>query len=282
MRDPSIHISLSQMRALAEKLNIKLSKPKLLSLFKEARELSLNHRAINSKQTKKESEKANKVTLTPLQMAHTVADILYSIEIKNFIGAKKIKMGSPLWNPLRELTLIIKDFSEACNMEFREACIKFINMGFELYKQNKSKTKIRVYFLQSRAQQILDTYQSIQTLQEDPTPQDTQDMYDLYTVMVLNRAGIKTDYKSNPAAYINFKLAKDLARSLNVDNETYMKAQFAALDYCNGIPRIEDLSSDKAKERLINYVSKNNYQMYQATNKPVDTLSSINWNEFKS
>ena len=52
--------------------------------------------------------------------------------------------------------------------------------------------------------------------------------------------------------------ARKLADEIGVDYETFVQAQFYALEFCNGIPKIEDLSNDKARQRVINYMAKFN------------------------
>ena len=59
------------------------------------------------------------------------------------------------------------------------------------------------------------------------------------------------------------------------DYETYIEAQFEALSFCNGIPKIEDLYGDKANQRLLTYVPK--YNIPLKTHKVEEDV----WNKFK-
>lgn len=77
--------------------------------------------------------------------------------------------------------------------------------------------------------------------------------------------------------YIHFYNAKLLADSLGIDYETYIEAQFNALAFCNGIPKIQDLYGEKAQQRLLKYMSENNLSL---SVKPSQS-SKVDWSKFK-
>lgn len=129
-------------------------------------------------------------------------------------------------------------------------------------------------WLHQRVNWILDVYQSEKEVKDDKYPVLTRELYEYYTREILDRVGISNTHDKNPQEYIWFVRARELADNLGVDYETFVQAQFYALEFCNGIPKIEDLSNDKARQRVITYMAKFNI----VTRPKVD---KVNWDEFK-
>mgnify|MGYP003485118318 CR=1 FL=1 len=82
------------------------------------------------------------------------------------------------------------------------------------------------------------------------------------------------DYR-DPAQYSHFIGVREICDEMGLDPEVWIDAQFAALSFCNGIPKVEDLDSDKARQRVINYVSKNDIKP-----KTKQIATSV-WESFK-
>ena len=100
-------------------------------------------------------------------------------------------------------------------------------------------------------------------------------IHDYYQSNILSMTGIREDYKSNPVIYSHFIRVREICDEMGLDPEVWIDAQFAALSFCNGIPKVEDLDSDKAKQRVINYVSQHDI-------KPkTKQISTSIWDSFK-
>ena len=124
---------------------------------------------------------------------------------------------------------------------------------------------------------ILNKFESDKLLAEDEFPEETTKMHDIYVSLIAEKTGIWNNYKGDPLQYVNFYWAKQLANQLNVDYETFIEAQFNALDFCNGIPKLEDLGNDKAKQRLTQYLSKNGLEVKEESKMVSDDV----WKDFK-
>ena len=122
---------------------------------------------------------------------------------------------------------------------------------------------------------IINRYEAEYELKNDNYPQETKYIHDLYCGTVAEMTGLNSNYVRDPLQYVNFKKARENADEKGVDYETYIEAQFEALSFCNGIPKIEDLYGDKANQRLLTYVSK--YNIPLKTHKVEEDV----WSKFK-
>ena len=103
---------------------------------------------------------------------------------------------------------------------------------------------------------ICNEYESLKDLEEDDKPELTKQASEYFVNKIAERTGIYEPFKNKSKFAIFFKLRK-LCDELGVDSETFIDAQFEALDWCNGIPTPESLIGDKSKERLNKYLFTN-------------------------
>lgn len=279
-REPSIHITLSKFRELWNDMGDSVSEDFLIRFFKKARGYSLDHRSLVVKSKKVEKE-AVKRTQSPISLANTLADVIYSTRVKlKHIGVSKIKQTDSQWAQVKELVPIIDTFSKNYGLEYRSGCIEFVGIAFSLMKKSsRVNYNYCANWMVKNADWVVNWYESQKELLNDKYPQSTEELYDAYIKTILENTGIYNNYKDDPTKYIYFYRAKKLSDELGVDYSTFIEAQFEALSFCNGIPKIEDLCNDKARERLIKYASKQGIVLgNQDSTKPID--KSI-WDSFK-
>lgn len=274
MREPGIHISKTQFINLLSKFGVELKQSQVDKFFVEARGLSLSSRSLISKRASLVN-KAEKRVSGNIRGANTLADIIYSTRISlKHNNVTRIKQKDPEWTQIKELMVKLEDFIQQYKFKNkREAYIEYVKTGFSLMKGRGYNS---VLWLNSNYEYICNVYKSRRDLQDDSDPDGTREVYDIYSNLVLERVGIKEDYIKYPDKYICFLRAREMADSLGITYEAFIEAQFEFLEFCNGIPRIEDLYGDKAKQRLIKYLSKRNMNLHM-----VATTNNINWADFK-
>lgn len=279
-RDPSIHITLSQLEDIFESLQWEVDKEDILTLFREARNQSVDHR---SQYTSKQRKRFEKTISTNSTMASTnlLTDLFYSIQVKKkIIGASKIKQSDTQWVQAKQVVVYADQFCEAFHLEQREGYIKFLNIAIEYGNNSKKKSFNYRYFfswLSRCAADVVEYYRMTNEVNEDSSPEETQRIYDIYRIRVVEMTGIpfNIDRTKNPKDWSHFIQAREQADQMGVDYEDYIDAQFAALEFCHGVPNIKDLYGDVAQSRLVKYTSK----MGGVRELP---NSNIDWNNFKN
>lgn len=294
MREPSIHITKEVLLKLIVKYigkDLGESNPGLFEygglrldkrvdkIMKEARNYSLDSRSILLN-TRKTREKVSKVTKSQIGDANLLADIIYSVRIKlKHVGVTKIKQTDIQWAQVKELVPVINDFCLNFNLKPREGYIIFVEIGLLLMSKNKRVNySYCAKWMRDKANIIIDQYESDLIIKNDKYKEETQQLHDTYCRKVLDMTGIYNNYLKDNSEYIHFYHARELADKLGVDYDTFIEAQFDALSFCNGIPRLEDLGNDKAQQRLTQYLSKNGYTIEEVEEEQPDT--SI-WESFK-
>lgn len=274
-REPSIHITKSQFRELWNSMGDQVSEAFLDKFFLKARQYALDHRSLISG-NKVIQKQAVRRTSSSIGDANLLADIIYSTRIKlKHIGVTKIKQTDMQWAAIKELVPVVNEFCSRYGFEPREGYIEFVSTGLKLMSQAKRVNyNFCANWLHQRVNWIMDVYEAEKEVNSDDSKECTKELYGYYTKEILDRIGISNQYDTNPQEYVWFVRARKLSDEIGIDYETFVNAQFYALEFCNGIPKIEDLAGDKARQRVINYMAKFNIVARQAT-------SNVNWDDFK-
>lgn len=279
MREPSIHISKSVFMQIIEERGINLTQDDINHIFRVARGYALSSRSVLKGNNQKNRKKLNAISQSYMGDAQLLADIIYATRIKmHHMGVTKIKQNDPQWSRLKEFVPRMNDFCDRFNLSKREGYIAFVSKGLKMLQDTKKKTPTHIIsYLDLNFDKLINAMEAERTLQQDESPESTQEIYNIYCNHILDMTGIPVNYRSNTEEYIHFYNAKLLADSLGIDYETYINAQFDALSFCNGIPKIQDLSGEKAQQRLLKYMSEN-----KLTLRPLEeSKSSIDWSKFK-
>lgn len=280
MRKPGIHITIDKFSEIAKELNLRISSAKIREFFALARGNSLDHRNLINSSNRKIREKVERRTRSSIGDANLLSELIYSVRIKlKHRGVTKIKQSDSQWASIKDLVPLINDFCKNNKLSPRKGYIEFIKVGFILMESQSKKPNYNycaVWFLK-QAQKIFDYYDAKKLIFNDDSPQETQEVLNIYNAQVVNMTGIYNDsYAKNPIEYVNFLKARQLADSFNINYQTFIDAQFEALSFCNGIPQIYDLHGPKAKERLLKYLSKNNLSINNTR-----SFSKSVWKKFK-
>lgn len=278
MREPSIHVTKSVFIQILDNLDIAVSREDIDRIFRIARGSALSSRAVLKGNNKKNRQKLQRLASSSISDANLLADIIYATRIKlKHTGVTKINQNNPQWARIKELVPRINDFCERFSMTKREGYILFVTRGLKMLQDTKKKMPTNpVSYLSLNFDKLVNMMEAERTLEMDESPTDTQELYNYYCNHILSQTGIGVNYRTNPEEYIYFYNAKLLADQLGVDYATYIDAQFDALAFCNGIPKIQDLYGDKAKQRLIKYLSENNLTL-----QPRESETQVDWSKFK-
>lgn len=275
-RIPSIHVPKLVLVKWIED-NGPITLDNLDAMMTKARQYSIESRSIQVT-NKKMAEKVLKRTSSVIADANLVSDMIYAIRIQlKHLGVIKIKQTDNQWGNVKELATIISEFCEAKDLSFRQGCISYITIGLSLIALSpKPNYSYCAKWMVQKASWIISEYESNKELIEDTNETGTKEIHDIYVREVAERTGIYHYYSKNKSDMLFFLRARELADEIGVDYENFIQAQFFALEFCNGIPRPQDISGDKAKDRLIKYIGQNNIVL-----EPQQQKTKVDWSQFK-
>ena len=269
-REPSIHISEAKLVKVLKSLNVYIVAitPKELAqqILKRSRTYSLTNRVLLAK-NQKIKKKGEKILMSGIKDASSFAKLVQLIrKQKKHKGINIVKVGSRDWSFVKEVTKLAidfcKDFGLGGNIGFK----RYIEIGL-----NKMK-KFSWMKFNNLHQSICIEYEALIEIEEDETPKQSAQVCKIYQNILMEGSGIAHDYNSIPEKYVYFVKVKDEANKLKVSFYDYVKAQFFALEYINGIPDPSQMIGDKAISRV---------QAYLIKHKPQKQKSKIDYSKVK-
>lgn len=271
MRDPSIHITKEEFLNICEELNINIPS-KIDDFFRLARKKALNSRVIvvKNKETKK---RINNVLLASKGDASLVADLIYAIRIKlKHKGVRKINEGMPReWINCKKLAEICNTFCQDFNLETREGFIKYLEMGISKITSYRQLTQ-KLISMQETISQSYEAIQEYQNLSLEDK-KGIRNIHDYYVGKIADKTGIVEDFSSDPERYAYFIDLYNFLQENGWSYKDYITAQFEGLAWCNSIPELSTLTSDKAVARYNKYLYK--YTNWQTEESPQEEEGSM-------
>jgi hypothetical protein len=258
-RESGIHINRTDMITILKGIMpngvdcIKMSK----EIFKRAKSKSLTTRLLII-DTKKLEQSAKRVSSSSITDADLFANILLNTRrALKHRGIQQIKPTSRDWLVLKEVVELANEFVDCRDFHSkREGYIQYIKIGLgKMTTYNLSKFK-------TLATYILDYHSAQLELLEDCQKQQTDLAYEYYNARVLERTGISMGLENDPIKMVFFKRVAEQCHKLKVKPQTYIKAQFAGLEYKDGLPEPSQLVGERAIQRLSKY-------LYENSEKPV-------------
>nr|DAM69398.1 MAG TPA: hypothetical protein [Caudoviricetes sp.] len=265
MREPSIHITKSQFEEILNTLEV--NNFPVEAFFVIARKEAINHRAVlvsNNKNTKR----VNNILLASKGDAALVADILYATRIKlKHRGVRKInESNSREWANCKKLAEICNTFCEDFKFDTREGFIKYIEIGLKRMTDYRNLMQ-RLISMQDN---ITNQVSAEMELAEDNDPGYTKDIHDYFIKKIANATGIYESYENQPEKYVHFAKVGEFLKEEGWDYKTFIDAQFESLAWCNGLPDIAQMYTDKAIERYNKYLYKNKNKQTLETEPEVE------------
>ena len=255
MRDPGIHLSKSQLRLVINRNVVDkfhLLQPladKIVSeLMVEGRQHGLTHRSVVISQERFE-KKITKMVSSNIGDANLFANLLLNYRRKlKHRGLQQIKASTPEWAMIKTLTTNANNFCREFGFEKRDGYLKYMKWGIQKISKFSLQKLIAV------DQAIYETAEAKLELQEDTEPGITEKVYQYYINIILSKTGMPLNYKEIPEKYVFFWRIRKKCRELGLDYHIYIDAQFAGLEYREGIPDPIQLMGDKANNRLAKYM----------------------------
>lgn len=261
MRDPSIHVTASTLERVLKEQGIKFKN--FDGLVKQLRKYSCDNRSVVVSNDKLKREATKRLTSTKSDTL-LLADIIYSMRIKmKHRGVRKINEADREWLQLKELTKLANQFCEEFKLKKRDGYIKYLEMAFP------KVSSLRAYISKfiNMYESICNEFDSMKSLYDDEAPKKTLEVHDYFVNKIADKTGILEIMTTKPEKMLQFLKARNLADELGIDYDVLIDAQFDALDWCNGIPTPEQLSNDKARERLNKYLYENNIRANKSETK---------------
>lgn len=250
MREPSIHITKSQFEEILNTLEV--DNFPVEAFFVIARKEAINHRAVlvsNNKNTKR----VNNLLLASKGDAALVADILYATRIKlKHRGVRKInESNSREWANCKKLAEICNTFCEDFKFDTREGFIKYIETGLKRMTDYRNVMQ-RLISMQENITNQVDAEIELQ----NSDLKLTKEIHDYFIGKIAKATGIYESYENQPEKYVHFAKVGDFLKEEGWDYKTFIDAQFESLAWCNGLPDIAQMYTDKAIERYNKYLYK--------------------------
>lgn len=259
MRQPSLHITEKELVQVLKKIkaayNLSNITEKELAalLLTQAKNKSCNNRNIVISNDKLE-KKAKTILKSSKGDAVLLAGIIYNFRMKKrHRGITRIDQDSRDWSQLKNLVTVCIQFCNDFGLEKRKGFIKYIELGFTKI----TSTRQYISKLVNMSETIANEYDAILTIQEDDNAGETRDIHDYYTSLIAQRTGITESYLNNPIKYLNFKKVGEITDSIDIPFEIYITAQFEGLAWASSYPDPNQLTGDKARERLNKYLFEN-------------------------
>jgi len=272
MRDPSIHITKSNLRKCIEEWDRYHESCNPISLvdyiMKRGVIQSLSNRVILD--PKNDAQIKSLVRLSSAKMDDAtlfntmLSDIRVQMKHRGFIRIQKFDSD---WTFIVEMANLALEFSKAFNFERRTGFIEYIKSYFII-----RPGQFRLRQMKSFHESIIARQQVIEEIQYDNKPEETEAGYKLYQKMVFEKTGInpKYDKKDYPEKYIYFVKVSQIANDLGLDTQDYIIGQFEQLDWTGGFPSPEQLITLNAKDRVLKWMSENNITMSKVKNLDED------------
>lgn len=252
-REPSIHITARRLSIiLTEVMPVGVN---ILGLTKEilvrARPYSLNQRVVLTT-TEKIEKKVGKILSSPSEDANLMARIIFMVRKKlKHVGITQIKPASKDWAQVKTITAQATEFCIDMDLPKKFGYTEYITIAFsKMVKPSLQK-------ITSMHSAICETYIALEEIKKDKTPELTLKIHDYYRMKVASKTGLVNNFKNTPDKYVWFVRVAKLITELTVPLNTYLDAQFAAMDYRNALPDPSQLIGQKAKERLNKYMFEN-------------------------
>ena len=251
MREPSIHITKSQFEEILNTLEV--DNFPVEAFFVIARKEAINTRAVvvSNKGTTK---KVTNILLASKGNASLVADILYATRIKlKHRGVRKINESNTReWALCKKLAEICNTFCEDFKFDTREGFIKYIETGLKRMTDYRNVMQ-RLLSMQENITNQVDAEIELQ----NSDLKLTKEIHDYFIGKIAKATGIYESYENQPEKYVHFAKVGDFLKEGGWDYKTFIDAQFESLAWCNGLPDIAQMYTDKAIERYNKYLYKN-------------------------
>lgn len=259
-RDPSLHITYSNFKKVLidvyKEHSVVPDIDELVDvIFDKCKGYSISNRNILVSNNKLKRA-ADKIKMAPRNNTALFAQtmVMERRRLKHR-GLITPKVGDDEWLKYKEATKLATEFCNEFNLSLKEGYLKYIQLGMPKMK------KFSIYKFKNLHNSILEEYEAIHKIEQDPFPSQTKKAHQVYMDLILDKVGFAQSYEDRPAKYAAFVEAMAIARQYGASPGIYIQAQFHGLDWQNSIPDPLQLLGTKAIERLQRYCFENQIKL---------------------
>lgn len=252
-REPSIHISRTRLIQILQECQIGGAKEAEL-IMKKAVKHSLSNRGliISNDKIKREATKIVKASQSDSQL---LSKLIHDIRVQHLKhrGVTRITPGNITWEQLKNLAVKCVDFCNEFGLDKKKGFIEYLKIGLPKI----SSTRNYLQKLTAMYESICQIYDAKSIIETDNDSELTKEVHDHYVQRISKHTGIYQSYVDDPITYKYFLGVKEIVKKYDVPPEIYIKAQFIGLSFTESIPTPNQLVTEKAIQRLNNYLYKN-------------------------
>lgn len=174
--------------------------------------------------------------------------------VLNHRGIKMPKVGTSAHTTLQNIVPHLVNYSEEWDLGINEVFNKFLEIGSRMIARLSPQS------LSAKTEQILDEYNLIMEIEDDPNKDTTNILVNLYSALLVESGAMGFD--STTHDLIHFKEASAYVVKNKLDPTTYMDLMFERLKVFSTTPLPSQLTTPKA----LQYVS-TNYNSTGTVNK---------------
>lgn len=263
MRDPSIHIRLSQMIEILEEIHsnnedspVNYDWAKFCDeLFKRAKNINCSNRGIHITNDKSQRN-AEKILVNDSQttLMFQSAFIKVRRSLKH-VGVRAVKPGEKDWGLMKTIASNALVFASDFQLKPEEAYIIYSKIALNRLK------KFNISHIPNLHSNICDHYLAELELMKDPYEALSYKAYQEYRKLIIEKVGLSTDYFEDPTTYREFTKVPPIVKRLGGKIQDYILSQFDGLAWTGSYPEPSQLSGPKAEQRYLKYCYKNNIRL---------------------
>lgn len=276
MRDPSIHITESELANILSKIweaptSVEKGWEKEMAkkIVRLAKGKALNSRSITLSSELVE-KKINKQLRAKTGDTKLMAEIIYLMRYrKGHRGIAKIKEGSAEYTKLKGLVEVAIQFCNDFGLDKKPGFTKYLDIGF---KRISSSLNYIVKLI-NMSESISEIYQAEEIINNDTNKAETERIVEYYSTRILKETGMSPLIYQDTKKLVKFVEVRELTDKLDVPYKIYIDAQFQGLEWTDSYPEPNQLVGDKAIERLNKYMFENKLKV-DKKDKGVNDISS--------
>lgn len=266
MRDPAMHIKLTDFVDVLKAVGLPQPDILALSIFTQAVSYNIKDRYIvtGNAETRKKADKvirSAKVASMTVERFNRLLDAERRAVGHRFITP--IRRGTSAFTLLKEIALMACDFCNELGIDdIDDGCKTYIKLGLMFMKQGSMYGLNKFKYYDTK---IYTLYESYDMITNDPNPKRTRAYHDMYVNLLAEYAAIERDL-TQPADYVCFVYARLEGDKVKANIEDWLRAQFEELGKAfNSIPNPRQLFSEWALKRYYNYVGTSNKNLDEET-----------------
>lgn len=254
MRDPSLHIKLSDLATLLESLGQDSPKELANTLIMLAHEKGYQRRdRVLVTTTASKGKTLKKVVAKPnADDTNTFGSILEITRrrLKHKL-VQSINPQSKDYNVLKEVAQLAHTFVQEFQLSKELGYQKFIELGIALMRNKYGLNKFKYY-----GEKIFELQETYTLVTNDDNPLATEAIALIYNEFLQKEAGLTLPFaKENYSEWVNFYYTRLDCKTYNASPKDWIKAQFDGLAFMSAVPELSQLYGDNAYKRYISYLS---------------------------